>query len=122
MHWAAEHAAWPLAAEAAAPAQGITGEIYNIGTQKERTVMDVANDIAQIFGLPTNKITHVRDRAFNDRRYYICDDKLSRLGAPRLLAWSSLRQFCRATRMCQHGSRAHPIHAHSWQAGRGPGK
>ena len=61
--------------------QGIPGEVYNIGTQKERTVMDVAHDIAKIFKLPTEKITHVRDRAFNDRRYYICDDKLLRLGA-----------------------------------------
>ena len=26
--------------------KGITGEVYNIGTQKERTVIDVARDIA----------------------------------------------------------------------------
>ena len=60
--------------------KGVTGEVYNIGTQKERTVLDVANDIAKIFNLPTSKITHVRDRAFNDRRYYICDNKLASLG------------------------------------------
>ena len=48
--------------------KGTVGETYNIGTQKERTVREVANDIAQIFGLPANKITNVRDRAFNDRR------------------------------------------------------
>ena len=60
--------------------KGVTGEVYNIGTQKERTVLDVANDIAKIFNLPTSKITHVRDRAFNDRRYYICDNKLAGLG------------------------------------------
>ena len=59
---------------------GITGETYNIGTQKERTVVAVASDIAKIFGLPQSKITHVRDRAFNDRRYYICDNKLATLG------------------------------------------
>ena len=55
--------------------------------------MDVANDIAAIFGLPTTKITHVRDRAFNDRRYYICDDKLAQLGARWLccLCTSALR-------------------------------
>ena len=61
---------------------GITGEVYNIGTQKERTVTAVANDIAKIFGLPTEKIVNVRDRAFNDRRYYICDNKLASLGMP----------------------------------------
>lgn len=49
--------------------KGKIGETYNIGTQRERTVADVANDIAAHFKLPEGKITHVRDRAFNDRRY-----------------------------------------------------
>ena len=52
--------------------RGKVGEIYNIGTQKERTVNEVAADIAKIFQLPTEKITHVRDRAFNDQRYDCC--------------------------------------------------
>lgn len=47
--------------------KGVVGEVYNIGTQKERTVLDVARDIAQHFKLPEEKIKHVRDRAFNDR-------------------------------------------------------
>jgi len=47
--------------------KGVVGEVYNIGTQKERTVLDVAQDIAKVFKLPTEKIVHVRDRAFNDR-------------------------------------------------------
>lgn len=47
--------------------KGIVGEVYNIGTQKERTVLDVAQDIAKVFKLPSEKIVHVRDRAFNDR-------------------------------------------------------
>ncbi|KAK9802929.1 hypothetical protein WJX73_009124 [Symbiochloris irregularis] len=67
--------------------KGITGETYNIGTQKERNVVAVANDIAKIFGLPENKITHVRDRAFNDRRYYICDNKLASLGWKERTTW-----------------------------------
>lgn len=48
--------------------KGRIGETYNIGTQKERTVAEVAADIARHFGLPAQKIEHVRDRAFNDRR------------------------------------------------------
>ena len=52
--------------------KGSVGETYNIGTQKERTVADVAQDIAKIFKLDADKITKVRDRAFNDRRYYLC--------------------------------------------------
>lgn len=47
--------------------KGVIGEVYNIGTQKERTVLDVASDIAEHFKLPKEKIVHVRDRAFNDR-------------------------------------------------------
>ena len=45
------------------------GQTYNIGTQKERTVMDVAHDVCRIFGAdPGDRVRHVRDRAFNDRR------------------------------------------------------
>lgn len=43
-------------------------------------MLEVAHDIAAIFSLPESKIVHVRDRAFNDRRYYICDQKLAALG------------------------------------------
>mmetsp|Transcript_7829 Transcript_7829/g.22295 ORF Transcript_7829/g.22295 Transcript_7829/m.22295 type:complete len:379 (-) Transcript_7829:1829-2965(-) len=60
--------------------EGETGETYNIGTQKERTVLDVAKSIAKIFKMPNSKIVHVKDRAFNDRRYYICDSKLMGMG------------------------------------------
>eukprot|EP00891_Asterochloris_glomerata_P003630 jgi/Astpho2/3630/Aster-06921 len=67
--------------------KGITGEVYNIGTQKERTVLDVATDIARFFKLPKEKIVHVRDRAFNDRRYYICDNKLGTLGWKERTRW-----------------------------------
>ena len=49
--------------------KGAIGEIYNIGTQKERTVMAVAKDIATHFNLPMDSIVHVRDRAFNDQRW-----------------------------------------------------
>lgn len=48
--------------------KGVVGETYNIGTQKERTVMDVAKAISKYFNLPEDRIIHVRDRAFNDQR------------------------------------------------------
>lgn len=47
--------------------QGVTGEIYNIGTDAERTVLDVARAVASHFNIPEEKIVHVKDRAFNDR-------------------------------------------------------
>ena len=48
--------------------KGVVGETYNIGTQKERTVMNVAKAISKYFNLPEDRIIHVRDRAFNDQR------------------------------------------------------
>lgn len=48
--------------------KGQVGEVYNIGTERERTVAQVAADIAKHFNLPTAKIVNVKDRAFNDRR------------------------------------------------------
>ena len=69
-------------------ARGKVGEVYNIGTQKERSVKEVAADICRLFALdPGTKILHVRDRAFNDRRYYICDRKLAGLGWRERVPW-----------------------------------
>eukprot|EP00877_Chromochloris_zofingiensis_P000374 jgi/Chrzof1/10337/Cz04g38110.t1 len=47
--------------------KGETGGVYNIGTDQERTVSEVARDIAKAFNLPESKVVHVKDRAFNDR-------------------------------------------------------
>lgn len=49
--------------------------------------MDVARDIARHFNLPKDAIVHVRDRAFNDRRYFICDKKLLELGWTEQTGW-----------------------------------
>lgn len=59
--------------------KGVVGETYNIGTQKERTVMDVAKAICKYFDLPEDRIIHVRDRAFNDQR---CTTALPMLHLP----------------------------------------
>lgn len=68
--------------------RGKVGDVYNIGTMKERCVKEVARDICLTFGLnPEEKIKHVRDRAFNDRRYYICDRKLAELGWREKVPW-----------------------------------
>lgn len=68
--------------------KGSTGEVYNIGTQIERTVLDVAKDVCQVFQREAgSNIEHVRDRAFNDRRYFICDTKLAQLGWKERTSW-----------------------------------
>lgn len=66
------------------------GHTYNIGTQKERSVLDVASTICKLFGLdPKTQIKHVRDRAFNDQRYYISDAKMLELGWREEVEWES---------------------------------
>lgn len=49
--------------------KGVIGEVYNIGTQKERSVVDVVSAIADYMKVDMGKIQHVEDRAFNDQRY-----------------------------------------------------
>jgi UDP-glucose 4,6-dehydratase len=117
--------------------RGTTGETYNVGTDRERTVLDVARDILKALGIdevegeeraggagggaavaaanggngggsgggekeassdatnskapphrkPRARISHVRDRAFNDRRYYIGSEKLAALGWKEEISW-----------------------------------
>lgn len=67
--------------------KGVDGEVYNVGTDKERTVKEVASDIAKHFGMDPSKIVTVKDRAFNDKRYYIGSQKLAELGWVERTAW-----------------------------------
>ena len=64
--------------------KGQFGEIYNIGTDDEYTVMEVVKRIIKlIHGNDENVedyITFVKDREFNDSRYYISHNKMSQLG------------------------------------------
>jgi len=68
---------------------GKTGETYNIGTKKERSVMDVAEEICNVFGLNKEEtIQFVEDRPFNDCRYFIEDAKLAALGWTEKTTWT----------------------------------
>jgi len=72
--------------------RGVVGEIYNIGTHEELSVMDVARRcvalwhdvaLAELEADPVRMekyITYVPDRPFNDMRYFISNDKLMALG------------------------------------------
>ena len=67
---------------------GITGEIYNIASDHELSVMDVTRMLIRIIKNTENYdmwIDYVEDRPFNDTRYYICAEKLKSLG------WSQKR-------------------------------
>ncbi|KAJ0977390.1 hypothetical protein J5N97_012864 [Dioscorea zingiberensis] len=61
--------------------KGEVGHVYNIGTKKERSVLDVARDICKLFSLdPEAAIKFVENRPFNDQRYFLDDQKLENLG------------------------------------------
>lgn len=68
--------------------RGEVGHVYNIGTKKERTVMDVARDVCRLFGLDADEaIEFVDNRPFNDQRYFLDDEKLKRLGWRERTSW-----------------------------------
>jgi UDP-glucose 4,6-dehydratase len=68
--------------------KGEVGHVYNIGTLKERRVIDVAMDICTLFGLDTEKVIRfVENRPFNDQRYFLDDQKLKRLGWAERTSW-----------------------------------
>jgi len=65
--------------------KGVIGEIYNIGSDdnEEYSVYDVAKmlikKIKQI-DLYDDHIEYIEDRPFNDKRYYISNEKIKKLG------------------------------------------
>jgi dTDP-glucose 4,6-dehydratase len=62
---------------------GKMGEIYNIASDDELSVMEVTKLIIETVLGTTDYdkwITYVEDRPFNDKRYYICAKKLKALG------------------------------------------
>jgi dTDP-D-glucose 4,6-dehydratase len=65
--------------------KGEIGEIYNIGSDEEQeyTVMDVAKLLIKKIKNDNNYlqyITYIDDRPFNDKRYYISNEKIKNLG------------------------------------------
>jgi UDP-glucose 4,6-dehydratase len=69
---------------------GIIGEIYNIGTDNEYTVLDIAKLLLKKYK-PNEKledwVEFVQDRPFNDYRYAINSNKLKELG------WKEIMNF-----------------------------
>nr|GLL22752.1 trifunctional UDP-glucose 4,6-dehydratase/UDP-4-keto-6-deoxy-D-glucose 3,5-epimerase/UDP-4-keto-L-rhamnose-reductase RHM1-like [Ipomoea trifida] len=68
--------------------KGEVGHVYNIGTKKERRVIDVAQDICKLFNMDTEScIKFVENRPFNDQRYFLDDQKLKNLGWSERTLW-----------------------------------
>lgn len=71
---------------------GLIGEIYNIGSDedKEYTVLEIAHMLIKKIKntIDYNEhITYIEDRPFNDKRYYISNEKVKSLG------WSIKKDF-----------------------------
>ena len=71
---------------------GKVGEIYNIGSDedKEYTVLEIAHILIEKIKHTTDydeHITYIQDRPFNDKRYYISNEKVKSLG------WSIEKDF-----------------------------
>ena len=65
--------------------KGKIGEIYNIGCDDhmEHSVLDIAKYLIKHIKNTENynqHITYIKDRPFNDKRYYISNQKLKNLG------------------------------------------
>ena len=61
--------------------KGKIGECYNIGTTQEYQNIEVANMLCRLFDLnTTDYITYIADRPFNDGRYAVNWDKITKLG------------------------------------------
>lgn len=68
--------------------KGEVGHVYNIGTKKERRVIDVAKDICRLFSVDSEAcIKFVENRPFNDQRYFLDDQKLTVLGWSERTTW-----------------------------------
>jgi dTDP-glucose 4,6-dehydratase len=60
--------------------RGKVGEIYNIGVDTEYSILNVADRLRVLFNKEDIPHEYVRDRSFNDHRYYIDSNKLKKLG------------------------------------------
>ena len=72
--------------------KGKIGEIYNIGSDedKEYTVLEIAKILIKLIKGTEDYdsyIDYIEDRPFNDKRYYISNEKVKKLG------WSITKDF-----------------------------
>lgn len=60
--------------------QGKAGEVYNIGSDSERTNIDLAKEICRELNVSTDRIESVADRKGHDFRYAVDCEKIKALG------------------------------------------
>lgn len=60
--------------------EGVPGQIYNIGSDNERSNLEITKMILRIMGFGEDRIEYVTDRPGHDRRYAIDASKIKALG------------------------------------------
>ena len=60
--------------------RGEVGEVYNVGSGHEVSVSELARMVLGLASLPPDHVVYVQDRPFNDKRYFVRDEKLRTLG------------------------------------------
>ncbi len=60
--------------------EGVLGEAYNVGSDQERTNLELTREILKLVGKGEELIKYVKDRPGHDRRYSIDGSKLRALG------------------------------------------
>lgn len=60
--------------------EGVPGEVYNIGSDNERSNLELTKMILRIMGFGEDRIEYVTDRPGHDRRYAIDASKIHSLG------------------------------------------
>ena len=76
--------------------KGRTGEVYNIASDNEMSVLDVTKLIIKIIKNTDeweSWVEYVSDRPFNDQRYHICAEKLKTLGWTQKKGLQELEDF-----------------------------
>lgn len=70
--------------------KGRIGQVYNVGSDTEKTNLEVVRDLLKVYGHEGEEdkyIEYVADRAINDRRYRIDSKKLEQLGWKSEVPW-----------------------------------
>jgi dTDP-glucose 4,6-dehydratase len=57
-------------------AEGLEGQVFNIGTGSELNVLEVSKGILRALGKPESLVAHIKDRPGHDRRYSMKTEKL----------------------------------------------
>jgi len=84
-------------------AQGLVGEVYNIGGVAQKTNLEVVRTLLRLLGKPESLLTFVADRPGHDRRYALDSTKLRTE-----LGWAPCHTFEEALERTVAWYRSHP--------------